>query len=141
MEGFRHIFSIDVRFRDLDALGHVNNAVYFTYLEAARVDYFRQVVFGHKVFAISDLTLVLADITCSFKRPVIYGQHVRIGTRTTSLGRASYRLDSTIEADGVATTVAQAVLVEIDPETGRSRPIPAWVRERIATYDSIPLRP
>jgi acyl-CoA thioesterase FadM len=59
MKGFRHVTPIAVRFRDIDAMGHVNNAVFFTYLESARVEYMRNVVLGTTSRNLSETGLIL----------------------------------------------------------------------------------
>ncbi|MBU0987706.1 MAG: acyl-CoA thioesterase, partial [Proteobacteria bacterium] len=71
------IFTIDieVRFRDLDAMGHVNNAVYFTYFEEGRKN------FSHQVFNLSELsefTFIMAHIRCDFLKPVKLSDRVTL---------------------------------------------------------------
>ena len=58
--------TIPVRFRDIDAMGHVNNAVYATYLEQARADYHREII-GE---SLADVNTVLVSLAIDFKRPI-----------------------------------------------------------------------
>jgi len=72
---------IDVRFRDIDAMGHVNNAVYATYIEQARTEYFRDVLDAD----LSALATVLASLSIDFRRPV------ELTDGTVSVGSISQR--------------------------------------------------
>jgi acyl-CoA thioester hydrolase len=137
LEGFRHTFPIDVRFRDIDALGHVNNAVYLTYTESARIEYFRHVAFNTPQQPLDEMSLILAEITCTFKRPVVYGQRVVVGTRVVRMGNSSYQLESQIDADGETATLVKAVVVHYDYAAGRSAPIPPEVRARINDFEGL----
>jgi acyl-CoA thioester hydrolase len=135
MEGFRHTFAVDVRFRDIDALGHVNNAVYLTYLESARIDYFRQAVHGGVAQPIGAVGVILAEITCTYRAPIFMGQRIRIGTRTVDIGRSSYRIESRVEADETLAALAKVVLVQYDYALQRSTPIPEEIRRRILAFE------
>jgi len=150
MEGYRHLTPIAVRFRDVDVMGHVNNAVFFTYLETARVEYIRRVNFflaarprgprpgqdGSNPFRDrSGKGLILAQITCQFKMPIFYGQSVQVGTRVVDVGNSSFRVEQRIEADGQLSALAEAVVVHYDYEAGRSVPIPDEIRARIAAFE------
>jgi acyl-CoA thioester hydrolase len=136
MEGFRHLMSIVVRFRDIDALGHVNNAVYFTYLETARVDYMRRVAFETRPRDFKGVGLILAEISCQFKNPVFYGQSVEVGTRVVEMRNSSFFTRQHIEADGRLAAVAEAVLVHYDYETDKSVRIPDEIRKRIGAFEA-----
>ena len=82
--------SIELRFSDLDAYGHVNSAVYFTYLETARVklfsDFFR---------AVSDqgIFTVVARAECDFKAPILLYDKVLVNVRMARLGTSSFELE------------------------------------------------
>ena len=100
MDGFRYVHFISVRFKDIDALGHVNNAVVFTYIETARVPFMTALGIRSTQVPIKDISFIVAHINCDFRRPIFYGQHVEVGTRVTDVGRSSMRLEHRIEADG-----------------------------------------
>lgn len=136
MEGFRHLMSIVVRFRDIDALGHVNNAVYFTYLESARVHYMRRVAFQTKTRDFREVGLILAEISCQFKNPIFYGQSVEVGTRVVEMRNSSFLTRQHIEADGRLAAVAEAVLVHYNYQTEKSVRIPDEIRKRIGAFEA-----
>ncbi len=87
MEGYPITARIVVRWRDVDALGHVNNAVYFTYFEIARGLYLDR-VFRQGGF--SSITCILAYIRCDFLKPVRFGEVAKIGIRIPAVGRTSF---------------------------------------------------
>ncbi|RJT05478.1 thioesterase family protein [Halococcus sp. IIIV-5B] len=116
--------TIPVRFRDIDAMGHVNNAVFATYLEQARADYFREVV-GVGLTAVET---VLASLTVDFQQPISPDQTVTVGLSVPDLGESSVPMEYEIRLeDGTVAATAETVQVVYDAEAERSRPIPtAW---------------
>ncbi|MBN1956036.1 MAG: acyl-CoA thioesterase [Anaerolineae bacterium] len=135
MEGqFRFATAVEVRWRDLDALGHVNNAVYMTYLEKARVDYLREL--GLVTFAPGEIGLILAEVTCTYRAPISLGEAVTVCVRVSELRRSSFIFEYRMEGEGgrlVAT--AHTVQVCYDYQLGRSMPIPDHWRETIVEYE------
>lgn len=132
MTEFGHETGIDVRYRDIDTMGHVNNAVYSTYLEQARVKYIEDVVGGDPLA----VGAVLADLHVDFERPVRYGESVVVGTRVGDLGTTSLPVEQVIRAGGDPAATAEALMVTYDREAAESRPIPDRWRERIRAHES-----
>ena len=124
-----HTYAVDVRLRDVDFMGHVNNAVYATYLEEARERLFSQVVEESLV----ELDTVLASMTIEYDRPVHVDESVTIDVRIPELGESSVPLEYDLRADGELAATGRTVQVFVDRETGRSTPIPSTVRERLAS--------
>jgi acyl-CoA thioester hydrolase len=137
VNGFKLVVPVQVRFRDIDAFGHVNNAVYLNYCEQCRFAYFRQ--FGYAARA-GDLPLILARAEVDFRYPARLEQEVRVGGRTVQLGEASFAMEHRIEADGVLAAEVKVVLVSYDYETARPAPIPDEMRRLIAEFEGIPER-
>lgn len=136
MERFRHVTPITVRFRDIDAMGHVNNAVFFTYLETARVEYIRNVVLQTISRNLPEAGVILAEISCQFKIPIFYGQAVEVGTRVAEMRNSSILIDQHIEADGQLAATAKAVVVHYDYQTGKSARIPDEMRARVEGFEA-----
>src|SRR5512135_1040018 len=88
---FRFAAPIEIRFRDLDAFGHVNNAVYFTYMEIARVGYFKHV--GLLGDDYPSPFFIIAEATCQFKAPILMSAQLRLRTRVSRLGNSSFDMD------------------------------------------------
>jgi acyl-CoA thioester hydrolase len=130
LAGFPFIHWTDVRFRDLDSLGHVNNAVYATYLESARLAFY-QALTG---LPLEQLNLILAEITISFKAPAYYADRLGVGVRISSFGTKSFVMEYVIAraADEALIASARSVLVCYDYKQGKTIPVPDEVRRRAA---------
>ena len=120
---------VELRWRDMDAYGHVNNAVYLNYLEEAR-DAWVQEVLG-KVTDTWDF--VLARVAIDFKQELKQEDGavlVRCGLE--SFGRSSVRTrEEIVKQDGTISAVAESVIVARDPRAGRSRPLNEVEREAL----------
>jgi acyl-CoA thioester hydrolase len=129
---FRFATSLEVRWRDLDAMDHVNNAVYFTYLEQARVHYLREL--GLVPDVPSGIGFILAEVSCRYESPLKLGEHVTIRIRTSKLGRSSFAFQYRIEGeDGRLAAEARSTQVRYDYENGQSVPLSdAWRRAIVA---------
>jgi acyl-CoA thioester hydrolase len=116
-----HEKSIEIRWRDCDSYGHVNNAVYATYLEECR-DEWLEAALGAEGSA---WDYVLARVAIDFRRELVLDDKqvvvrvrlIRIGTSSLILSEEVTKLDGTISAE------AEAVIVARDRETGTSRPL------------------
>jgi acyl-CoA thioester hydrolase len=114
-----------VRFRDLDALGHVNNAVYATYLEQARIRFLRR-------FGATQEDMILARLEIDFRAPVSFGAQVDIEVSPARIGRKSFGLDYTMRVDERVVAEAKSVLVAYDYGREKSVELPASWREALA---------
>ncbi|MBO9349156.1 MAG: acyl-CoA thioesterase, partial [Chloroflexus sp.] len=123
-------YRIEVRFRDLDALGHVNNAVYATYFESARIAYYQRLVGG----SLDRLGIILAELTISYKAPAHFGDELLVGVRVSKIGGKSFTMDYAIArvGDGALIATGQSVLVAYDYAAGRSVPVSDEFRARVA---------
>lgn len=135
--GFRFSTTLEVRWRDLDALGHVNNAVYFTYLEQARMHYLRELGLGFRGPA--DVGIILAEATCTYLAPLSLGERVTIRVRVSQLRNSSFVFEYRIEGeDGRLAATARSVQVCYDYQARQKVPIPQRWREVIAAYEPGP---
>jgi acyl-CoA thioester hydrolase len=118
-------FSVDIqmRFRDIDGMGHVNNAVFLTYLEQGRLAWFG----SDAAFALNDVILARTEI--DFRSPLEVGEEVEIGVRPIRVGSKSFELEYELRAGGRLVAEAKSVLVGYDYERGVSIPVPErWQR-------------
>ena len=127
----QYTFEIPVRYRDLDTYGHVNNAVYATYIEDARVNYLEDVVEPDR----SAYGFVVANLQLSFERPVTLGERVVVTLETTSIGRTSVSQEYELHADGELVATGETTIVTVDPDEGRPRPVPDEVRAAVAAFE------
>lgn len=133
-EQFRFSTSVEVRWRDLDAMNHVNNAVYFTYLEQARVHYMR--ARGLIPDMPSGVGFILAEASCQFESPLTLGERATIHIRVSDLGRSSFVFVYRIEGeDGRLAAEARSTQVCYDYENGRAIALSDAWREAILTFE------
>lgn len=120
---------VELRWRDMDAYGHVNNAVYLNYLEEAR-DAWIQEVLG----TVTDTwDFVLARVAIDFKQELKQEDGaVLVRCGLDSFGRSSVRTrEEILKHDGTISAVAESVIVARDPRAGRSRPLNEAEREAL----------
>ena len=122
-------FTVDVpiRYRDLDTLEHVNNAVYATYLEVARTEYLREVL-GDRM---EEFQYVLASLELTFGRPLTLDDDLRVSVRTLDVGTSSWTMGYDLTDDGESAATAETTVVFVGRETKRPAPIPEELRRRI----------
>jgi acyl-CoA thioester hydrolase len=134
LKGFRFVHPVQVRFRDLDALGHVNNAVYLTYLESARLAYWLQVT-GLRDLAAMNVILARAEV--DYRSPVAFGDALEVGVRCASIRRSSLVLEQAVVEAGSGRLVAEArkTLVHYDYAAARSQAIPDDLRRKLLAQD------
>ncbi|MXR19485.1 acyl-CoA thioesterase [Halobacterium bonnevillei] len=119
--GFTH--TVDVRYQDYDMLGHVNNAVYLTYLEDARSAYFAE----RLGLSFGDIDMVVAHLEVDFRAPVKDADEVDVAIAVTDVGDTSFTMGYEVRDGDTVALEGESVQVTVDPETGESRPIPeAW---------------
>lgn len=110
-------------------MGHVNNAVYFSYLEMARIDYFTQL--RTEKWDWVEEGVVVAHNRLDYKTPIFFGERVIIDTRCIHIGEKSLTLHSNIykikEEDRILCASGECVLVSFNHRTQQSQAIPeAW---------------
>ncbi|MEP7293079.1 MAG: thioesterase family protein [Chloroflexota bacterium] len=137
-EGYRHHLAVQVRWGDMDAFGHVNNANYLTYLEMARIDY------AYSMWKRTrERGLIIARIAIDFKLPLFAGDDVHLFTRTVRLGNRSFDTEQLITRwkDGELQVAAQATvtIVVFDYSSNQSAPIPDEWRKVVSEYEGISL--
>ncbi|MFN8450942.1 MAG: thioesterase family protein [Anaerolineae bacterium] len=140
-EGFRHHYPLQVRWSDMDALGHVNNARFLTYFEQARINYVR----GLRLWdGVPDkLGLIIARVEIDFKLPLFAGDDVHVFTRCARLGNRSLDTEQVVarRKDDQLEVVARGVItiVVYDYNASQSAPIPAEWRDLVKAYEVTPL--
>ncbi|PSQ33935.1 acyl-CoA thioesterase [Halobacteriales archaeon QS_9_70_65] len=129
---FRFDVEIPVRYRDLDTLGHVNNAVYATYLEQARAAYVDRVL----GMDLEDDGMVLASLKIDFRRPVDAAVgSIRVECGAVSVGDSSFRMGYRVHDDGDDEPAATAESVQVAWDGASSRSLPAAWRESLRAFE------
>lgn len=129
---------VEPRFRDTDAMGHVNNAVYITYLEIARQEYWARF---RSAGDYSQVPFVVARVEIDFQSSVKVGDVVRAYLRTRYVSSSSFSMVHALHdlATGRPVAKAETILVTYDWEHERSMPVPEWVRIGLSQVEGTPL--
>jgi len=133
-ERFRFSTTLEVRWRDVDAMGHVNNAVYFSYLEQARLHYLRKR--GFTPARPADIGIMIAEASGKSRSPLALSEQVTIYARVSALRKSSFFLEYHLHGeDDRLVATARTVQVCYDYTQGRPIPIPDQWRAAITTYE------
>jgi acyl-CoA thioester hydrolase len=129
LDGYACVVPVVVRWRDLDPLGHVNNAVIASYFEMARLAVLQE---HFPVATPQEVSFVIARLSIDFRRPIRITDEVRIGVRVGRLGSSSYTFEYRVEASGELAALGETVQVHLDEGRSRPAPLPAELRQRLA---------
>ncbi len=126
MDGYPFVVPIQVRWRDLDALGHVNNAAVVTYVETARTELWRQRFGGGP-----HIPFVVARLEVRYLKPITIDCTVRVGLRVVDVRGARFTFLYRIEADGELAAEASTVMGHIVPGSQRPSRISEELRSKL----------
>jgi acyl-CoA thioester hydrolase len=137
-EKFRYRLPVEVRFADLDAMGHLNNVVYLTYTEQARIVYVRDVCGWQSDWR--KLGMILARTEIDYKLPIGFDHLVAVYIRVSRIGSKSFDFEYLVtrqKGDGAEEIAAEvkSVMVAYDYENDTTIPVPQSWRENILTYE------
>jgi acyl-CoA thioester hydrolase len=118
--------TIPVRWGDMDAQGHVNNTVYFRYMEQARIEWLERV--GQRVGQGPGMGSVIVNASCTFIEPIEYPGTVEVRMFIGSPGRSSFETQYELWAGTRKHAEGAAKIVWIDRSTQRSTPLPDALR-------------
>lgn len=134
---FKFKMKLDIRWSDMDEMRHVNNAVYLTYFEQARVYYFHEACQWNW----KEIGAILANAHVDYLRPVVFPNPTYVYVRTSKLGNKSFEVSYIItsEENGIEklTTTGYTVMVLFDYATNKSVPMPEHLREKIKRYEPL----
>lgn len=135
--GFPYEFQLEVAFRDIDAMGHVNNAVFFAYLETIRIKYLGEIMenAGLLDFELLDLPLILVEATCTYKSPALLGERLTIGAGISRFGTKSFDMLYVVEGeDGRLVARGKTIQVMYDYMMRNAFPIPDEIKNYVRNY-------
>ncbi len=132
---FYHRTPVQIRFNDVDVMGHVNNSVYQHYFDYARLQYFER-VFGYRLDW-HDEVLVLVRIEIDFIKPVYMYDPVKVVTKVYHLGNKSLKMEQRLvgEQDDDIRCRSRAVLSGFNYQKGESIPLQDEWREQIKNFE------
>ena len=131
----KHTYPVQLRFSDVDQLGHVNNSVYFSLYDLGKTAYMRDVL-GERV-DYRRTSMVVANLNANFFAPVFFTDRLAIETSTVHLGNKSFVLwqRAVCEYSGEVKCECRTVMVAFDVETHQAIPIPQAWKEAIARFE------
>ena len=140
---FAHRHLVEVRLSDTDAMGHVNNARYLTYVEIARVAYYEQVTGNALPIGAhgAEEGMILAEIRMTYRSPAFYGETLTVETRVERVGRTSFGMVHRVTAPesryGPARliAVADSTLVAYDYQQECPIPVPDEWRAAMEAFE------
>ena len=135
-DDFRHRTSVQVRIRDIDAFGHVNNAVVSSYVEQARVTYLRDVLDLNPIGPQDRMPLILAMIQLEYLSPIFLEDRLDIGSRVEWVGNTSIGMSHELRAEGGRDLArSSSVLVSYDYAQARPMPVPDDWRTALRAHE------
>ena len=143
---FRHRVEVVVRFADTDAMGHVNNAVYLTYCEIARIRYWTDVTGEPVALGTAGAeSLILAEARITYRAQAFHGETVTVESRAARIGRSSFTLEHRLLAcvpggEPRLVAVSESVLVRYDYASAHSVEVSLAHIAAIETFEGRLLR-
>ena len=135
MHGYPFSVPIQVRWRDLDAFAHVNNATFATYLEMARTEVWRQRFGGREAM---DIPFFVKRLEIDYRRPVGLYDEVVVWLRVGEIRGASFSFEFAVTADDELAAEATTVLACVDNRTGRPVRMAPDLRATLETLRASP---
>ena len=131
-QSFPYKVIIEVAFRDLDAMGHVNNAVYLSYMETARIKFLVELL---AVTSLHDLPVIMAEATCTFKAPAFLGEQLIVGGGVSRFGSKSFDMIYRIDAgDSRLIALGKTVQVMYDYAAARTLVVPEDFKAKVLAF-------
>jgi acyl-CoA thioester hydrolase len=126
--------AIEVPYRDIDAMGHLNNAVFFSYCEFARQKYWDRVV-GLKSYR--DIAFIMASASIDYRRPAYMGDILEVEIHCTRIGSSSFDFSYRITRGEELIAEARSTQVLWDWDRGAKLPFSGELRARVAEVEAL----
>jgi acyl-CoA thioester hydrolase len=132
LTGFPVVVTMPVQWGDQDAFGHVNNTVYFKWMESARIAYSLRIGL-HDLLTARRVGPILASASCDYRRPVTFPDTVHMGIRVSRIGRTSIGQEHRIVSQEQGAIVAEGTSTSVvfDYAANRPHPVPEAIRRAI----------
>jgi acyl-CoA thioester hydrolase len=129
VDGFPFSCPVEVRYGDVDAMDHVNNTVYVSFLEQARMRLWQERIAS--LSSARDIPIIVARVAVDYRSPVGLSESLEIGVGVRAIGRTSFTLAYRVEADGRLAAEGETVQVLYDYGQSRPAPIAGALREKL----------
>ncbi|MDY6468497.1 thioesterase family protein [Acinetobacter faecalis] len=127
------IYEQQVAWGDMDAFGHVNNVIYYRYIESARLCYLDKL----NIFE-QDIYTVVASNQCKYIQPVLYPDRLKIGARVDEIRNSAFRMHYSIWSEKLGNIVAtgEAVIVCVNKNDMKKVQIPTYIKDKIKQLEN-----
>lgn len=128
---FKHRLPLQIRFTDVDVLGHVNNTVYLAFYDTGKAAFMTDTL-GRKIHW-NEVDTVVANIDCAFMSPIFFGEDIEVLTACTSVHDKSFRLLQLIREKntGEIKSMCETVMVSFDARTQKAMPLSDEWRQKL----------
>lgn len=132
---FRHRADVQLRFNDVDVLGHVNNTVYYSFYDTGKALYFSEVRGLEMNW--KNVDRIIANNNCAYLAPIFFGEKIEVLTRCIHLGLKSFTLQQMLREreTGEVKSVCESVMVCYDPQKHTSQEMSPELRRAFEEYD------
>lgn len=132
---FRHEQPVQIRFNDVDVIGHVNNSIALSYYDLGKVAYFEAM--GYKGIGSGDIDLVIMNVNVDYMIPIFMGDDIVVKTKVAGIGNKSVKLIQVIfdKKSQKIKSICRTVMCGFDPKTNTSLPISDEWRARIHNFE------
>lgn len=134
IDEFRCCTDVQLRFNDIDILGHLNNTVYLSLFDLAKARYMEAANEGDMNW--QRVESVIANINCSYIEQVKFGDEIRIYTRCLKMGEKSFTLQQMmVDAHDHVKSLCETVMVSYDPDRREAVPVTHRWRTAVSRYE------
>jgi len=139
MTDYKFFHPTEVRYGDLDPQGHVNNAKYLTYFEQARIYYLIKLGLFSKDQSFMEVGLIIADIHITYHSTTHYGDAIKIGVKTSSIGNKSLTIEQCVMDANTGRIMATGTVIAVafDYEGLKTIPVPDEWRKSISEFEGL----
>lgn len=132
---FRHHMPLQMRFNDIDMLGHLNNSVYFTFMDLAKTRYFQAVLGDNLKWG--EIGVVIVNVNCDFCMPTFFDDKIEVETAVVAIGEKSLTLEQRVYStdDQRVRCRCRTIMSGFNAKTLKSEPITAEWREALENYE------
>lgn len=135
LELFHSHTPLQIRFNDVDMLGHVNNTVYFSFYDTGKTYYFSEV--RGRTMDWKHVDTIIANVNCAYIAPIFFGEEIEVLTTCISVSEKSFKLLQMIREvkTGEIKSVCETVMVSYDPAGHTSRPLPEGWKKMLSEFE------
>ncbi|MBO5444928.1 MAG: acyl-CoA thioesterase [Muribaculaceae bacterium] len=133
-EDFRHTVPIQLRFNDIDILGHVNNNAQFSLFDVGKTEFYNSL--RGELADWSKVEAVIVNINCTFMKQIHFTDPVEVRSRVKRIGERSFTIQQILRnvATGEICSMCESVMVSVDYVTHDSKPIPDNIAEGLRKW-------